>query len=220
MSHGKITARVRGADPGTYPENRDEEQLHINNLGDLILSRAVLPLVETVRQGETWQVLFGAGTALTGVPSTSGLGTVWNGEPGNGKYFVIDSVQCFRPIIDVTTVDMATLWAQISRPPVATPTDAALAIRSLSGRYSYGGRARTISSLGTTLSNRWEVIGQMGSVAAIAGSAWVSADIDVLGKFIVPPGGAFSLHASEVTATASGIRFAVRWHEVLTPLVS
>ena len=120
----------------------------------------------------------------------------------------------------MTTNDLATVWAQIIRPPMATPTDAALTIRSLSGRYSYGGRVRTVAS-STTLANRWESIGQISNTtAAIAGSAWVQADINLYGRFIVPPGGAFTLTASEVTATASTFRFCIRWHEVLQPLVS
>jgi hypothetical protein len=216
----KIAARVRGADAPSYPENRDTEQFHMNSLGDQILSQGLPSRAELVRLGGSYQVLGAASTALTAVPSTAGLLTIWNGEPGNGNFLVIDSVTATKVIIDVTTADAATVWAQVIRPPMATPTDAALTIRSLSGRYSYGGRVRTVAS-STTLANRWEPIGTVRSDnAAIAGSAWAQADIDLLGRYVIPPGGAFTLSASEVTATASTWRFCIRWHEVIATLVS
>lgn len=216
----KIVSRVRGPDAGNYAENRDTEQFHVESNGSQIITEALPRRAELVRLGDSWQVLGAASTGLTAVPTTAGLLTLWNGEPGNGKFYAIDSITATKVIIDVTTNDMATVWAQIIRPPMATPTDAALTIRSLNGKYSYGGRARTVAT-GTTLANRWEPIGNiMNGAAAIAGSAWSQADIDLLGRFIIPPGGAISLTASEVTATASTFRFCIRWHEVLSPLVS
>ncbi len=217
----KLVARVRGQDPGNYSENREEEQLHLSGYGDQIQSQGLPHKAELVRLGESWQVVTGtAANGITAVPTTAGLTTIWNGEPGNGKYLAIDSVAAYKIIADVTTTDLATIWAQIIRPPMAAPSDAGLAIRSLNGRYSYGGRVRSVGT-STTIANRWEPIGSIPNVvAAIAGSPWGVVDIDLLGRFIIPPGGAFTLHASEVTATASTFRFAIRWHEVLTPLVS
>jgi len=216
----KIAARVRGPDAGNYPENRDTEQFHMNSMGDQLLAQGLPEKAEIVRLGESWQMLGAASTGLTAVPSTAGLLTLWNGEPGNGKFYAIDSVTATKVIIDVTTNDLFTLWAQIIRPPMATPTDAALTIRSLNGRYSYGGRARSVAT-STTIANRWEPIGSgANSAAAIAGSGWQQIDVNLLGRFIIPPGGAFTVSASEITATASTFRFNFRWHEVLLPLVS
>lgn len=220
VAQHKIGARVRGAEAGTYAENRDTEQFHINSLGDQIVSEGLPQQTEIVRLGDSWQVLGAASTGLTAVPSTAGLLTLWNGEPGNGKFYAIDSVTATKIIVDVTTDDIATVWAQIIRPPMATPTDAALAIRSLSGRYTYGGRGRTVAS-STTIAARWVPIGMVPNpTAAIAGSAWAQVDIPLYGRFVVPPTAAFTLTASEVTATASTFRFCIRWHEVLAPLVS
>ncbi len=216
----KICGRVRGFDPGNYPENRDIEEFHLNSLGDHMITQGLPEKAEIVRLGESWQILGAASTGLTAVPSTAGLLTIWNGEPGNGKFLAIDSVTATKVIADVTTDDLATVWAQIIRPPMATPTDAALTIRSLNGRYSYGGRVRSVAT-STTIANRWQPIGVIPNTsAAIAGSAWAQADINLLGLFVIPPAGAFTLTASEVTATASTFRFCIRWHEVQLPLVS
>lgn len=219
LSLQKIVSRVRGADPGNYPENREYEELHLNSSGDFIASMSLPHKADLVRLGNSWQVLGAASTGLTAVPTTAGLLTIWNGENGNGNFLAIDSVTATKVIVDVTTTDTATVWAQIIRPPMATPTDAALAIRSLNGRYSYGGRVRSVAT-STTLANRWEPIGTIpNGASAIAGSAWAQAYIDLLGRYVIPPGGAFTLTASEVTATASTFRFCIRWHEVLLPLV-
>lgn len=219
LSLQKLVGRVRGSDAPSYPENREYEEVHLNNTGDFLSSQGLPPLAEIVRLGNSWQVLGAASTGLATTPTTAGLLTIWNGENGNGNHLVIDSVVATKVIADVTTDDLATIWAQIIRPPMATPTDAALTIRSLSGRYSYGGRVRTVAT-GVTIANRWEAIGCIPNTsAAIAGSPWAQVGIDLLGRFIIPPGGAFTLHASEVTATASTFRFCIRWHEVLQPLV-
>lgn len=215
----KIVSRVRGTDAGNYGENRDQEQFHIESNGGQIISQGLPPLAEIVRMGDSWQVLGAASTGLTATPTTAGLLTLWNGEPGDGKSYVIDSVVATKVIIDVTTNDLFTVWAQIIRPPMATPTDAALTIRSLNGKYSYGGRARTVAT-STTIANRWDAIAHSALQApAIAGSAWEQVDTPLFGKYIIPPSGAFTLHASEVTATASTFRFCIRWHEVMARLV-
>jgi hypothetical protein len=220
FSMQKIVGRVRGADAPIYPENRELEQIHITSLGDRIVAPALPPRAELVRLGDSYVILGAASTGLAVVPTTAGLLTIWNGEPGNGKFLAIDSVQASKVIVDVTTDDLATVWAQIIRPPMTAPTDAALAIRSLSGRYSYGGRVRSVAS-STTIANRWEPLGSIPNVsAAIAGSTWAQVDVDCLGRFVVPPGGAFTVTASEVTATASTFRFAIRWHEIQAPIVS
>lgn len=220
VSLPKICGRVRGPDAGNYAEGRDMEQFHLSSMGNQLVTSGLPAQAEIVRLGESYQVLGAASTGLTAVPTTAGLLTLWNGEPGNGKFYAIDSVTATKVIIDVTTDDLATVWAQIIRAPMATPTDAALTIRSLSGRYSYGGRARTVAS-STTLANRWEPIGQIpNTTAAIAGSAWAQVDIPLNGRFIVTPGAAFTLTASEVTATASTFRFCIRWHEIVMPYVS
>lgn len=216
----KICGRVRGPDAGNYAEGREYEEFHMNGNGEQLVAQGLPTQAEIVRLGDSYQVLGAASTGLTAVPTTAGLLTLWNGEPGNGKVYAIDSVTATKVIIDVTTNDLATVWAQIIRAPMATPTDAALTIRSLSGRYSYGGRARTVAT-STTLANRWQPIGQIpNATAAIAGSAWTQADIPLLGRFVITPGSAFTLTASEVTATASTFRFCIRWHEVLVPYVS
>lgn len=216
-----IVGRVRGLLPGNYPENKENEQLHIAPTGDALVGQGLPELAEIVRLGDSWQVYCPAFTGLTGVPTNTGAFGLWNGEPQiNGKFYVIDSVAITKIIIDVTTNDLFTTWAMIAQAPVTAITDAGNAIVSLSGKRNYGGRGRTQASVGITTVRWTNVGGPQHRAEAIAGSAWQQVDIPLRGMYIVPPQAMFILHVSEVTATASTFRAGIRWHEVYAPLIS
>lgn len=218
----KIVGRIRGLDPPMIPENREDEEVHMNNEGDVHAALGALPLADLVRMGDSWQILTAAWTAGTALPTTVAINRLWNGEPAGGKFYVIERVAVFRPIIDVTTIDQFTVFAQVVRPPVAAFTDVAMSgVISLCGKPNYSGRARKDTGVAASAeTGRWQIIGTSPPIAtAIAGSAWQCIDIPLRGLYIVPPGGAFCIHAAEVTATASALRAAVTWHEVQMPIV-
>lgn len=209
----KIAGRVRGLFAGNYPENREDEQFHVNNRGDQIVSQALPERTEIVRLGDSWQVMTSSAQApLTALPTTTGALNLWNGEGANGKSYIIDRVQVSEIVVDATQSNMTAVFACLVRPPVATPTDAALTIRSLSGR-TYGGRARTTAAASVT-NDGWFPIGTSAPVAAAAaGSAWKVTDIPINGLYIVPPGGQFCVAAAKVAATAGQCHFSIVWHE-------
>lgn len=211
----KIAGRVRGLFAGNYPENREDEQIHLNSRGDMIVSQGLPERAELVRLGDSWQVMTSSAIApLTAVPTTTGGLNLWNGEQSNGKTYVIDRVQVAEIVVDATQSNSTAVFAQLVRPPVATPTDAALTIRSLSGRNSYSGRARTTVNAAVT-NDGWFPIGTSAPMAAAAaGSAWKVTDIPINGLYLVPPGAQFCLHAAKVAATAGQVHFSIVWHEV------
>jgi hypothetical protein len=210
----KIAGRVRGLFAGNYPENREEEQFHVNSRGDQLVSQGLPLQTEIVRLGDSWQVISSAGiAALTALPTTTAGLTLWNGEPDGGKSYVIDSVGNSEIVVDVTQSNMTALFVMLGKPPVTAPTDAALVIRSLSGR-TYGGRARTVVG-GTVVNDGWFPAGTSAPAApAVAGSAWKQMDWPLNGLYIVPPGGSFNIHAVKVAATAAQNLLNIRWHEV------
>lgn len=218
----KMVGRVRGLRAGLYPENREDEQFHLNMLGDATIADGVPERAEIVRHGDSYNVCSAAWTGLTAIPTTVMIQRLWNGEPDTGLSYVIDSIIIVKIIIDVTTNDQFSVFAQLVRPPVAAITDAGAAIVSMSGRPNYSGRARKdTGTASSAVSGRWDMIGNSnGAPAAIAGSAWQSREIPLYGKYIVPPGGSFGIHVAEVTATASTFRSVIRWHEVRLPIVS
>ena len=209
----KIAGRVRGLFAGNYPENREDEQIHVNSRGDLIVAQSMPERAEIVRMGDSWQVATSSAIApLTAAPTTTGALNLWNGEQSNGKTYVIDRVQVFEIVVDATQPNSTAVFAMLVRPPVATPTDAALTLRSLSGRNAYSGRARTTVNASVT-NDGWFPIGTSApTAAAAAGSAWKVTDIALNGLYLVPPGGQFCVHAVKAAATAGQCQFS--FHEV------
>jgi hypothetical protein len=215
----KIAGRVRGLFAGNYPENREEEQPHINSRGDQIAVQGLPFLTEIVRLGDSWQILSAAFTGLAALPTTVAGCSLWNGEPASGKCYVIDSVAVFRPIIDVTTIDMMGVFVMNNKSPIAAPTDAGINPSGLTGKR-YGGLMKFVA--GATVTNDgWFPAGSSAPVApAIAGNGWNVHDVPLNGMYIVPPGGQFNLQCVEITNTASAFRAVIRWHEVLLLLKS
>lgn len=206
----KIAGRVRGLFAGNYPENREDEQFHLNSRGDMIVAQGLPERTELVRLGDSWQTMLASGVApLTGLPTTTAGLTVWNGEGASGKSYVIDSVFCYEGVVDVTQSNMTTLFVMLGKPAVAAPVDLGLVIRSLSGR-TYGGRARTVAG-GTVVNDGWFPAGNSAPPApAAAGSAWKCTDVPLNGMYIVPPGGSFNIHAAKVAATAAQCFLGIR----------
>ena len=211
----KIAGRVRGLFAGNYPENREDEQFHLNSRGDQLVAQALPEKCEIVRLGDSWQVSNATATsAAIALPTTIAGLQLWNGEPSGGKCYVIDSVAATENVVDLTQSDCTALMVCNNKPPVATPTDAALVIRSMSGR-TYGGRARTML-VGTAMVNDgWFPAGNSVAPApAVAGSGWKQTDVDLRGMYIVPPGGQFNIQAVKVAAAATQMVYTIRWHEV------
>lgn len=210
----KIAGRVRGLFAGNYPENREDEQFHVNSRGDQIVAQGLPAQTELVRLGDSWQVMTSSAQAPpTALPTTTAGLVLWNGEPAGGKTYVIDSVAVTEIVVDATQSNMTAVFVMLGKAPVTTPTDAALAIRSLNGR-TYGGRARTVAA-GTVVNDGWFPIGTSAPAAPVAaGSAWKQVDIPLNGMFLIVPGGSFNLSAVKVAATAGQLHYVIRWHEV------
>lgn len=211
----KIAGRVRGLFAGNYPENREDEQFHCNSRGDQLVAQALPELTEIVRMGESWQVSNAtAFAAATAIPTTTAALVLWNGESAGGKSYVIDSIALTEIVVDVTQSNMSTVFVMVGKTPVAAPTDAALVVRSLSGR-TYGGRARTVVLSATVVNDGWFPCGTSApAAAAAAGSAWKQMDWPLRGMYVIPPGGSFNAHVAKVAATASQCLLTIRWHEV------
>src|SRR5882762_2664106 len=120
----KIAHRVRGLVAGNYPENREDEQLHLNSRGDVLVVQSMPNLAEVVRLGDSWQTKTTTGTAaLTALPTTTPGICLWNGEPTGlmGKCYVIDSVAVDVRVVDVTQAGTLSLFAMMNKPPATAP---------------------------------------------------------------------------------------------------
>src|SRR6266516_3396858 len=102
----KIAGRVRGIFAGNYPENREDEQFHLNNRGEQIIAQGLPELTELVRLGDSWQIpTTTAFAALTTEPTTVAALSLFNGEPATGKCYAIDSIGYWQRVTDATQQD-------------------------------------------------------------------------------------------------------------------
>lgn len=213
----KIAGRVRGLFAGNYPENREDEQLQLNNRGDQIVVQGLPELTELVRMGNSWQVSSATGlAALTALPTTTAGLSLWNGETGpTAKCYAIDAFGSVEEVVDATQTDSTAIFACNNITPVTAPANAALSVRSLSGRSSYGGKARTVAA-GTVTNDGWFGHGPTAAMAPVAaGANWKVNETLCKGLYLVPPGGMFNVVAVKAAASAAAQQFYfVRWHEV------
>lgn len=212
----KIAGRVRGYFAGDYPENREDEQLHLNTRGDQIVVQGLPEQTELVRMGDSWQVALATGlAALTALPTTTAGISLWNGEASNGKSYVIDSFGSWEGVIDATQSDNTAIFAMQNVVPVAAPTATALTKQGLSGNV-YGGKARSVTTLAVT-NDGWFAHGTLAANVspAVAGANWKVNEVPARGLYIVKPGGMFNVQAVKAAAAAAAQQFFfIRWHEV------
>lgn len=211
----KMAARVRGFFAGNYAENKEDEQIIVNNRGDQCVAQALPELTEIVRMGESWQILGAAMAPLVAVPQLVAGHSLWNGENDTGKCYAIDSIGCVEVVTDATQQNSLALFAMMSVGKIAAPTDAGLVKASLSGRNAGQTQARTVAGATTLAADVWTPHGPASPGAtAFPGAVWRVHEAAVRGLYLVRPGGMFSVHAAKSAATASQVRFFIRWHEV------
>src|SRR5690349_15869547 len=150
----KIAGRVRGLFAGNYPENREDEQLHINPRGDQIIAQGLPELTELVRLGYSWQIASTTGqAALTALPTTVAGLTITNGEPATGKCYAVDSFGCWEAVVDATQTDVTGLFAMLNKRTSAVPSGgtAETGFASLSGRATATANGKALR--GATVAN-------------------------------------------------------------------
>lgn len=170
---------------------------------------------EIMSYGDTWHVLSAAAAALTAVPGTTAGLSLWSGEAANGRWYHIDSIGAVEIVVDSTQQNMLAMFAMMTKGAYAEAADSGLVKGSMSGRSNYGGAAKTYVGA-TVVDHVWTPVGPSGpGSAAVAGGAWRVTDIDVRARgWFVAPGGLFSIACAKIAATASQIRYFIRWREV------
>lgn len=212
----RIAAIVRGDNAEAYAENDQDRQVNMNGRGDLQVSIALPERADIVRLGESWQVQSSSAfAALTTEPTTTSALSIYNNDPGglNARSLIIDSVTFYERVVDFTQQNELTIFCMNNVTPVTSPTLTALTVRSLSGRQ-YSGKVRTLVAA-TVVNDGWFAEGNTTpGASAVAGGAWRTTQVMLNGKYVVPPGGIFSVHGAKIAATASQLIAAICWHEV------
>lgn len=209
----KITGRVRGTTAGKYPENREEEQFHINSRGDQLVAQGLPERSELVRMGGSYMVKQGTAVApVTAEPTTAAHYSLWNGESAGGRCYLIDSIEC----LIVTSTAVATPLYTVAQLNLTNPITAPAAgdtPKSLSGRKNYGGKGIAKQAVTITDDGAWHNVGPYLMPFTGTATAGLVYELNVYGRYIVPPQGLFSL-ASVATTTTGTIRYCIIYHEV------
>lgn len=121
--------------------------------GDLYIAQNLPPYALATAAGRGYQVMASAAAACLAsgtIPTTTALGTLWNGEVGGGKTYIIDRIFAQQVASDVATLNHYGLWACVHIAMDAVTADIT-AIKSMSGKAGYGGSARF--DIGATVVN-------------------------------------------------------------------
>lgn len=206
-----VTGLVRGTSASNYTGGGGEGRFAANSRGDQSVVLGLLPKTELVRLGDSWSCMIPTGSAYTNVanmPTTRSELSLYNGEPGTGKHYVIDTVS-FLSLTSVTAAAGVTLIYQVNSVTALTDNTAIL-INSPMGK-SYGGRALRALATTTAVANKWTALAATPAGAAASIGLGVVAEVN--GGIIVPPG--YTLHLNAVIGTATGTSLlGVSWHEV------
>lgn len=216
MADLQFTATVRGATGLSNLGEGQQTELVANSRKELIVSQGLPELAGIVQLGDTWQVKLATGlAALTVLPTTVAGISLYNGEPGTGKSYIIDSFGSYEGVVDATQSDITAIFAMMNTTPATIPTPTALTVRSTVGK-TYGGRALVVTTL-TVTDAGWFAHGPTAAMApAVAGANWKVNEVVRPGLYIIPPGGMFSVQAVKAAAAAAAQQFFfVRWHEAL-----
>lgn len=212
--YGTTKAAHEVSDNGTG----DEQQAVFNSRGDLVNAQSLPERSELVRLGGSWGsqlTAAAAWTALITIPTTLANMSLQNGETvGTGKSYIIDRVWV-KSVTSLAAANYLTILCQIVPPGTALVADSASKTTySLSAKaLTYDGEARiAVASTATgCLTDRWNHLASVSLPTSTTIAAVVESN--VYGRYIIPPGGNFSINAQEAVSGGTLI-CGVEWHEV------
>lgn len=180
--------------------------------GDLYVAQGLPSGAVLTAQGVGWQGQ--ATAAIAGLvvrPSTTAAFTLWNGEAGGGKSYVIERVMVHQ-LVSGAAESRFGLWL-CSHPIGMTAVTADItAIKSTRGISSYGGNAR-LDNGATVVDDGWFPWGDSVDIepTGVLPGAQICAEIN--GRIIVPPTAGLSAHVVASTVNED-FTIGFHWYEV------
>lgn len=187
----------------------------LNPRGDALLAAALPFGVEISRLSEAYKCCQTVATAtVVAIPTTTSRLTMWNGEPDDGKSYVIEGVHSIA--VAGAVASAFTIVGMINRGRQTQPSQAQLVLRSTNGAL-YLGRGSVHITTTNLADAGWfplhSSVVNVGTASAIGLGAYA----EVRGGIILPPGGLFSISVVTNSATITQ-RGGIRWQEVQLPL--
>ena len=166
---------------------------------ELLISQGLPAYTEMTRLGNGWQVMDTVATAAVVVrPSTVAGLTIHNGNAAGGASYILDRAWAFNLVGTNAIVDYA-LWGCLHPAGTAVPAADITAIKGMSGN-TYAGNA-TVDTADTVVDDGWFILGDgdVGNPGGVTPGGVVV--VDIAGRLIIPPTGAFSINVVASLAT-------------------
>ena len=202
--------RVRGTATPAYGES--DSPFGMTKRGEQLTALGVPSKTELVRLGDTWSLQIAAADAFTHVaaaPTTRAEIVLYNGEPGSGKSYVINSVWSVCTLT-IQAVSSSTLIYQVDD-SIAAPTDNATQLIVSPLGHDYGGNALKALAVTTLAANKWASLASSAAGAAVSVGFGLVAEVD--GGIILQPGATLGLNLIQGTAVGKSV-IGVNWSEV------
>lgn len=211
-----LVARVLGRSrpnygDGSYPP-------YMNPRGDQSVALGLPERTELVRLGASYSAQVPAGSAFTlliTIPTTRAELALQNAAPLDSGVCLVIERFWVKAVTSMASAAALTPLSQVVPPGTTLVADNAAVLRvSLSGKPTYAGYGTLcIASTATgCLTDRWNHH-ESGETSATTNIA-LTKEVNCYGKYLVPPGGNFSMNAQESVSGGTAI-VGVEWHEAV-----
>ena len=161
--------------------------------GDLHVAQSLPPGAVLTAQGAGYQAQStSAIAALVIRPDTTAAFTLWNGEPGGGKSYIIERIMAFN-LVSTAAQTFASIWVCSHPVGMAAVTADITAVKSTRGISGYGGNARL--DVGATVVDDgwfpWGLSSEAEEAGVLPGGVICA---PIAGRIIVPPTAGVSMH--------------------------
>ena len=177
---------------------------------ELLVSQGLPPYTEMTRLGDGWQVMDTSATAAVVVrPSTVAGLTLYNGNAAGGASYIIDRAFVFN-LVSTDAIADYSIWGCVHPAGFTAPTADITAIKGMSGN-TYAGNA-IVDTGATVTDGGWFPLGD-GDVGNPGGvTPGGVAIVNVAGRLVIPPTGAFSINVVASLATWT-FTHGISWYE-------
>ena len=202
----------------TVPSYSDQavQPTAMNQRGEMVIAQGLPERSELSRFGSSFSAQILAANkfdTLASIPTTLAELSLQNASAVGGKSFIIDRFW-FKNIITTTSLMVMTPISQVVVPGTALVADSANITRiSLSGVAPASNSQIALHSTATgCIGDKWNHHQSL-ELRATTNIAHV-VEVQCYGRYVIPPGGNFSINLEVSVATAAAGLAGIEWHEI------
>lgn len=180
--------------------------------GDLHVAQSLPYGTVLTAKGQGYQAMsVSSVNALIVRPGVTAAFTLWNGESGGGKSYIIERIMAFH-LLSTAAQTFASVWACVHPVGMSAVVADITAIKSTRGKANYGGNARL--DIGATVVDDgwfpWGVSSEAEEAGVLPGGVMCP---QIGGRMVIPPTAGVSM---QVVSGVVGDKFThgFHWYEV------